>query len=192
MISLGDLTKIWKWTFGKLWHLPIAVVLTSVLLIVFYLEFFIKTEDRYVTMIDWYSQLANLFSTQLTGTVYYAPLIKAAILTVLTMSAIFILLFYSANTAMNNRMNDKDKEISVLNVKVDEQTAKINEQKQAYIRLRHAYKKAAGITTRETSYDIGVSSVNDGSTEHLQQLGEFELYMEAERLARSAGIPEDA
>ncbi len=67
-----------------------------------------------------------------------------------------------------------------------------DELKGAYIRMRHAYKKAAGITTKDTSHGMDMSVVKEGSKEHLQQLRHEELYMDAERLAHEVGIPDDA
>lgn len=111
---------------------------------------------------------------QETWIIYYLPLITAAILTALTLSVPFLLLCYY----VHGKIKDRDTKINKLN--------------QAYICLRYAYKKAASITTRDLSYGANTSSLNEGGREHIQQQGQHELYIGAEKLARQAGIPEDA
>jgi hypothetical protein len=75
---------------------------------------------------------------------------------------------------------------------IQKEGARSDNLKRAYIRLRYAYKKAAGITTRDASIGIGMKDVNEDSVVHLQQLDEYHLYLEAEKLAKENGILEDA
>jgi hypothetical protein len=73
-----------------------------------------------------------------------------------------------------------------------EQQTKLENLRIAYIRLRYAYKKAKGITTHDISIGTSVQSVTENSREHLQQIGELELYISAEQMAQSAGVLDDA
>jgi hypothetical protein len=61
----------------------------------------------------------------------------------------------------------------------------------AFIRMRYLYKDAIHMTTRDLEYDMGEGQVKEESQEHFQQMDPHDLYMEADRLSKEAGVPDD-
>ena len=173
MVSIGDFEKIWKWAQVKWWHFPFAVFAIVLILVFAYLQMFIKTEERLQVLTSCYSQLVSWFGMQEIWIIYYLPLIAAAIFTALTLSVIILIIYYYIRKTLKDR------------------ATKIDNLNRAYVRMRYAYKKAAGITTRNTSFGMGLSLVSEDSTERLQQLSPDTLFMEAERLAQHAGALDD-
>jgi len=178
MISIDDLTRLWSWGLSKWWHFPIAVIAILVLLIGLYLGFFIKTEDRIGALFNWYNGIATWIGTQSALADYYSELVLAIIFSAVTMGVIFTLIAYAFNKHMVEKVNSAENRASKI--------------QDAYIRLLYAYRNARGITVREKSYDMGGNRVTEGSKEHLRSMDHYDLYIEAERLAREAKVPADA
>jgi hypothetical protein len=173
MVSIGDFEKIWKWAQVKWWRFPIAVFAVVLMLVLAYLNMFIKTEERLQVLTSCYSQLVSWFGMQEIWIIYYLPLIAAAIFTAMTLSVIILIIYYCIRKTLKDR------------------ATKIDNLNRAYVRMRYAYKKAAGITTRNTSFGMDLSLVSEDSREHRQQQSHNTLYIEAEKLAQHAGVPDD-
>lgn len=178
MISIDDLTRLWSWGLSKWWHFPIAVISILVLLIGLYLGFFVKTEDRMGTLFNWYNGIATWNGTQSALADYYSGLVMSIIFSAVTMGLIFTLIAYGFNKHMVEKVSSAENRVSKI--------------QDAYIHLRYAYRNERGITVREKSYDMGGSKVKKGSKEHLRSMDHYDLYIEAERLAREAKVPADA
>lgn len=92
-------------------------------------------------------------------------------------------------------MNEAEREAA--GILLDEIERRLKALESAYIHLRHAYRNALGIKVRDVSYGMSMSAggddtVNSGDDKvRLQGMSHHELYIEAERLARSANVPSD-
>jgi len=64
--------------------------------------------------------------------------------------------------------------------------------KGAYIRMRYAYRKKEGIILGSVGTKFHATFVVEGSPEHLKNISQDTLCTEAEKLAKEAGVPDDA
>jgi ABC-type multidrug transport system fused ATPase/permease subunit len=67
-----------------------------------------------------------------------------------------------------------------------------NKLRNAYIRLRTAYRKNLNMASREVQCGLKANVVGRDSKERFQNMSEHDLFIEAERLSRESGVPDDA
>lgn len=184
MLSINELSNICSWATKKWWHLPVAIFVILILLAISCLGFFVKTEDRWKIMTELQSQLVGCLSTQSNWISDNILLIISFIISVLIMTLIFSLAFYYMNKYINEKVEN-------MKTEKDSVEERLNKLKKAYIQLRTAYRKNRGIVVRELQFGITANIVDGDSNEHLQQMNEHDLYIDAERLSRESGVPDD-
>lgn len=94
MVSIGDFEKIWKWAQVKWWRFPIAVFAVVLMLVLAYLNMFIKTEERLQVLTSCYSQLVSWFGMHIMSK-YIMKFIVGSIPCVLLVLLVWLLRDYT-------------------------------------------------------------------------------------------------
>lgn len=127
-----------------------------------------------------FAWLFNLLSRDMLLSIMFVIMCITSIITVIT------------KYQFADHNNKSSKSDLVLVESLQKERSKADNLMRAYIRLRTAYRKNLGMVSRDLSYGGDEKNVREDGKEHLQNKNERDLFMEAERLSRESGVPDDA